>query len=215
MDFVNEWTELHIRGYFKKHPYYQGAMKSAGQDLERIAEFFTLDPEHQCLVLGCGYGRETALIAPKVAFVYALDLSVVLFGLNDYLTRRGVLNWEFVPAVDGWENNIPVALDFAYSYNVFQHLARSTAIGYLKALHKKLKPEGRVLIQFCECLDGGTYDVKPGKVYEPQVNWNEREIRAALALLGYGVEKFKTEPLSQAGHKFLWHWAFFKTIQGG
>jgi cyclopropane fatty-acyl-phospholipid synthase-like methyltransferase len=212
VEFVEEWKELHRRGYFKNHPYYQGKDMEYAGDLERLEKIFTLDRSQKIVVIGSGYGREISHLAPKVDVIFGIDVGEeVMSSMKAYLTRKNIQNWVPIIYEEGWEGEIPDGeIDLVYSYNVFQHLSRLTSLDYLKKLRPKLKKTGKGFIQFCECLDGGTYDVQKGRVYEPQVNWKEKEIRAALLLLGYEAMNIESDKLTQAKHNFLWHWAYFR-----
>lgn len=207
---VAEWKALHRGGYFDTHKHYQGEKRIAGDDLERIAEFIELQPGMTAAIVGSGYGRETALIAPKVRKIYCIDVDreILLRKMTTFLQNRGVLNFAPVMFEPGWEKSIPEPLDFVYSRNVFQHTTRDITYDYFLRLTPKLKPAGRMFFQFAECLGGGEQDVTPGRIYEPQVNWTAAEIRALANRAGLTVLTIKEEKLQEAGFDFLWHWAF-------
>lgn len=206
---VQEWKALHRAGYFDTHPHYQGAERTGGDDLERIAEFIELKPEMTAAIVGSGYGRETALIAPKVRKVYCIDVDkeILLRKMIAFLKNREIHNIAPVLFEQGWEQSIPEPLDFVYSRNVFQHTTRDITADYFFKLARKLRAGGRMFFQFAECLGGGTTDVVPGQIYEPQVNWTVAEIRALADRAGLFTWTVKEEKLREAGFDFWWHWA--------
>jgi SAM-dependent methyltransferase len=211
------WNEMHRAGYFAQHPYYQGHGTRTFPDAERIARHFNLRPEHRIAVIGSGYGRETAKLAPLVEAVYCLDVEAAMPELEGYLEGLRIFNYHPIPYKPGWELRMP-AVDFVYSFNVFQHLSRAVSQDYLGTFAWKLKPAGGMLIQFCQVRKGGERDVDPGRIYEPQVNWSLSDIYAAMKPNGLEADVVTEEEVNQDGTprtapglgNFIWYWAFIK-----
>jgi ubiquinone/menaquinone biosynthesis C-methylase UbiE len=100
-------------------------------------------PEHAVAVeIGCGIGRLARALAPRVARVYAGDLSAeMLARAKEFCRDRH--NVELLK-IDGSLAGIPSAsADFVYSHLVFQHVPRRKFIrGYLREAQRVLKPGG-------------------------------------------------------------------------
>lgn len=100
-----------------------------------------LKPGQKVLDLGCGLGRLTnqfAAFMPDQHFT-GVDISPKMTGMANLLTRR---NTEFV-VCDGrtlpFDDNV---FDKAYSVTVFQHLPADAVRGYLREVHRVLRPWG-------------------------------------------------------------------------
>lgn len=212
---VPEWQALHEHGsaafpesYFQSHKYYQAGMYEGGFDIGVIPKFFTLGPEMTALVIGAGYGRETAFIAPRIKRVYCIDVKSEKLEAHraTFLGARKITNTINLAYEPGWDAKIE-PLDFAYSFTVFQHITRDITDDYFRGVAGKLTPSGRLLFQFAQRPQGGQTDPTPGLVYEPQVNWSRTDIATATGY--YGLRIFAlhtTKTIKQAGRSYLWHW---------
>ncbi len=214
---VEAWNELQRGGYFRNHPYYRGHGTRIFGDLERIAAVFALKPEHRIAVIGSGYGREAAALARKVEAVYCLDVPGAMPELEGYMEEQGIANFYPVPYKPGWEFQVP-AVDFVYSFNVFQHLTRAIADDYLANFAWKLKPGGGMLVQFCQMRKGGLKDVDTAKIAEQTVSWSIGDIYDAAKRAGLEADQVTEEEVNPDGTprrdpglgNYIWHWAFFK-----
>ena len=208
---IQAWRTLHEFGYFKNHPYYQGGNRITQPigDLEKIGAVYDLHipSEEIAVVLGSGYGRETALLSPFFSMIYGIDVSETLFAdMKIFLSERGVSNFSPILYRPGWEADLPIEADFIYSRNVIQHITRDLTEEYFFQLSKILKPgSGRIFFQFCECLDGGLKDVDLTLVYEPQVNWTAPEIIALCRKFNLEIHSLESFPLTEARLHFFWH----------
>jgi SAM-dependent methyltransferase len=205
---VTEWRALHAKGYFKNHPYYQGGDRESGTDIADISRLWPLRSDLRVVVVGCGYGRESLLLAPYAREIIGIDIDPGLLAeaRDSFLAPRGVKQFTPVLYREGWGADIPGEIDLVYSRNVFQHITRDITIDYLKTLSLKLAPEGRIVAQFCQCIETGTRDVVPGLVYEPQVNWTRADIETLCSLLKLGEVKILSLPLRQKKKHYYWHW---------
>lgn len=213
---VKEWQQLHDAGskdfpesYFKSHKYYFGGLYDGGFDLGIIPKYFKLEKTMAALVIGAGYGRETAVIAPLVNQVYCVDVESKVLEKQraDFLmATKSITNYVNLSYQPGWDEWLP-SIDFAYSFTVFQHITRDITMDYFRVVADKLKPAGRFLAQFCQGLQSGSRDVVADLVYEPQVNWTTKDIQAAAAAVGLKIYLLHTMPkIKQAKKEFLWHW---------
>ena len=209
MNSIEMWRRLHQRGYFIHHPYFDGGRLATGIDLDVIRKYRMLNSSMNALVIGSGYGRESALIAPHVRVLYAIDFEETHVMARRFLGSRNIRNVIFVPISPTWDENIPKGIDIVYTITVVQHLERSVTTEYFKRLHDKMNPDGSLIVQFCNCLDGGTFDIIPGTIYEPQVNWTIPQIRTMLSLLAYEIAAIDTRPCEESGHHFEWYWVHF------
>lgn len=205
---VEHWKEMQAQSYFENHPCYHGLRDFSGLDDVSIINTFTkLDSTMKAAVIGCGYGRETAYIAPQVARVYGIDVSpLILDKAVRYLGERGIANFTPVLA-EAYKSEIPAGLDFVFSIVVMQHLTRDLVFDYFEALGQKLKPNGLFVVQFLEDLEPGPANVDAElRVYEPSVTWTIAQLHE---LTRRSKLTFKEVRTYQVTGTALWHWACF------
>jgi len=197
------WIALQAADYFENHRCYRGLNDHGPHDVEKIETFVALKPTDVAVVIGCGYGREAAHIAPRVAKVYGIDVSdKILDKASQHLKSRGIEN--FVPvSATRYADDIPHGVDVVYSVCVMQHLSRSLVHGYLAGIGRKLR--GSMVLQFLDQV--GTEDDAQEKVYEPSVSWPPERIAAAAHGAGLTLAELRTEKIREG---CLWHWAHLK-----
>ncbi len=199
------WKTMQEERYFEKHPRYKGIRSFGKEAVPAIEQFMKLEPHHNVIVVGCGYGRESIQIAPHVKQVYGIDVSPTIINKAITFTKGyGVCNFVGV-LTDTWERDIPRGIDLVYSMAVIQHLTRDLVYDYFKRLPKKLSPNGMMIIQFLEKFTDIYHDADI-KVYEPQVSWTKVEIRELAASCGFVIE-IKTIKATEVA---VWHWCCFK-----
>lgn len=208
---VAQWAELHRGGYFANHPRYKNRNGKESADLEHVAQFGReFRPGMRVVVIGAGYGRETAVFAPLVGTVYAIDVcQEVLADMARYLGGMGISN--VVPVLaEGWREKVPAGMDLFYSMATFQHLTKDLAKDYLAGIAEKLKPiAGRAIVQFAE-NETGTADADL-VAYEPNVRWTTGEILEACRKAGLEAIQINTvRGTNRAGREWAWHWAFMR-----
>jgi cyclopropane fatty-acyl-phospholipid synthase-like methyltransferase len=198
------WQKLQNDGYFDSHPYYLGLINSNRGEIANIEAFRPLTSDMIVVVIGCGYGRETAYIAPRVNQVYGIDVNaVVLSKAVHYLAERSITNFTPVLA-DRYKTDIPDGVDLVFSIVVMQHLTRDLVEDYFVSLAKKLKFGGAMVIQFLEdCGDWKQIDAEL-KAYEPSVTWTLPELAALCRACGL---VFNARSI-QATDTCLWHWLY-------
>jgi SAM-dependent methyltransferase len=206
---LDYWKALQDTDYFENHRCYekdtQGAFLATGPDVEIIERYTPLQPNKKVAVIGCGYERESALIAPRVAHVWGIDVSGYILGkASAFLAGRGVANFTPVLA-ERWRQDVPQGLDLVFCYIVFQHISRDLVRDYLDGMRGKLVPGGEWVCQFAE-LDYGTDDAEM-RVYEPCVRWTPDEIRQAAADAGYQVLALDSLRIPDHGQ---WHWTHLR-----
>lgn len=201
------WQKMQEQGYFEKHPLYGGehdGLALFGSEVEIIHCYTSLKRDMNVVVIGCGYGRESTLIAPHVRHVYGIDVSdIILDKARAFTAAHGVTNFTAVPA-DRWQQEIPDDIDLVYCMVVFQHLTRDLVSDYINGLTRKLNYDGKMLCQFCES-QYGTNDATMD-VYEPNVSWTADQIRDLLRKSGLNLYKLDT---TLVNNDVCWHWAFF------
>ncbi len=147
--------------------------------------------------IGCGIGRLARALAPRVARIYACDLSAeMLSRAREYCA--GSANIDFV-RVDGDLMPIPSEIgDFVYSHLVFQHVPSTRFIRrYFREAFRVLKRGG--IFRFN--VDGRNRqwyrrwaaDSWSGVVF------SQRRLRRELSAAGFDVES-----LSGSGTQYLW-----------
>jgi len=205
---LEHWKALQATGYFDNHHCYtkvDGKYVAEGEDAAVIQRYTALIPEKRVAVIGCGFGRETALIAPLVHHVWGVDVSEYILGkARAFLSGQGVVNFTPVLA-ERWKEDLPTGLDLVFCYIVFQHITKDLVRDYLTGMRAKLVPGGEWVCQFAE-LSYGTEDAEQ-KVYEPCVRWTSGEIREVVAQCGYELLALDTQDIEGHG---LWHWVHFR-----
>ncbi|MHC4206509.1 MAG: glycosyltransferase, partial [Planctomycetota bacterium] len=197
------WQQLQDNQYFEKHQYYAG-LKAYGTDCEKLGKYTSLSKEMTVVVIGCGYGRETLLIAPRVKHVYGIDVNrTILDKADKFLAERGITNFTSVLAQD-WKHVVPSNIDVVYSIVVFQHLTRYLVKDYIHGLAKKLSPNGKFVCQFAD-LANGTHDAEL-RPYEPNTRWSQTEIEELIQECGLIQNAIDTQDIPGKGS---WYWAFF------
>jgi cyclopropane fatty-acyl-phospholipid synthase-like methyltransferase len=174
---VDCWKDLHDNGYFPKHKYFKGYRQDGLRDVLRIEGFVKLKPTDVVVVIGCGYGRESAAIARIVKTVYGIDVGATIFAMaKAYLDEQKITN--FVPVLaERYAQEIPDGIDLIYSIVTMQHVTRDIVRDYLTVLGRKLSPTGSMVLQFLE-TSHGEQDANIA-AYEPCVSWTMDEIKEA------------------------------------
>lgn len=198
------WKALQEADYFGRHSLYEGGNLDGGRyDLDRIERFVALAPHQVVVVIGCGYGRESAHICRRVATVYGIDVcdKILDRAVAHLRDRFAVHNFRPVLA-ERYAADIPQGVDLVYSVAVMQHLTRDIVRDYLQTLGAKLAPGGCMVIQFLQS-DSAEHDAEL-RVYEPSVSWAGADISAACEAAGLCLLGLETGVVRPG---CLWHWA--------
>ncbi|MEZ0369009.1 MAG: class I SAM-dependent methyltransferase [Candidatus Sericytochromatia bacterium] len=197
------WQQMQEQGYFDTHAQYvtPTGLWREGRDLERIQRYLSLDKAQLVAVIGCGYGRESALICPHVGHVWGIDVTTSLLARAQAdLQARGITNFTPVLAAD-WSAGLPDKLDLVYCYTVFQHLTKHLVVQYIEGLADRLSPGGHLVCQFLQATTG-LYDAELG-VYEPQVSWSDSELQRLFGRSGYQILHYDREA-KRADLDWIW-----------
>jgi len=205
---IESWKKLQNQGYFENHPCYKkrnGQLFSFGDDIEIIRNYTSLSTDKKVAVIGCGYGRETAMIAPLVQHVWGIDVSdLILEKAKQFLKLNGIENFSPILA-DSWKSDLPDNLDLVYCYIVFQHLTKDLTRDYIMGMKEKLSKKGEMLCQFADLLYG-TADVEDNAPHEPSVRWNQVNIENLVKEAGMQLYQIYRQPIPDHGD---WWWAHF------
>ena len=157
------WKKLQIEGYFDKHPLYD--IQEVGiphcVEINDIAKKVVVD-------IGCGYGRDTWFFHLYAKKVYGIDVSKEILILAKKC-MQDAKNIEFVLAEE-YKKKIPLSIDYVYALHVFQHLHPEQAKDYINTFRKRLKPNGKMNVQF---YIGKDKIMEDGK--EPKVQYSKEE----------------------------------------
>lgn len=205
---VEHWKRLQEGGYFETHPCYHGLRDFSGQeDAGVVARFLVPDESMTVAVIGCGYGRETAYLAPRVKRVYGIDVSqLILDKAVRYLGERGIANFTPVLA-ERYKSDIPAGIDLVYSIVVMQHLTRDLVADYFAGLGEKLSPTGLFVVQFLEDIEPTAIGLDADlRDYEPSVTWTIAQLYELGRKSGLMFKEVRTYQVTPTA---LWHWACF------
>jgi SAM-dependent methyltransferase len=201
------WKQLQDAGYFEAHSCY-GGLKDINPlaAVDYIEPFVPLTDKLKVVVIGCGYGRETVGLAPRVAHVWGIDVNTtILDKAVAYLRERGILNFTPVEAAE-FKTAIPDGIDLVFSVVVMQHLTKDLVRDYFKTLAQKLAPGGHFVVQFLEDLARapGSDDADTSRIYEPSVSWTAPEIVALARFANLQLVEMRTRLVTPTS---LWHFA--------
>ena len=100
------------------------------------------------VVIGCGYGRETAHIAPHVEHVYGVEVSdLILEKAVRYLAGRNIANFTPVLA-ERYASDIPAGIDLVFSVACMQFITRDLVFDYFATLARKLTRQESAIAMF-------------------------------------------------------------------
>ena len=200
---VEFWKQLQDADYFEKHPCYNGLVDMGDSECHVIEWFLPFSKDMNVVVIGCGYGRETAHLAQRVAHVYGIDVSpTILAKAVHYLGEKGITNFTPVEA-ENYRQMIPHDIDLVFSIVVMQHLTRDLVRDYFSGLGFLLKPRGRMVIQFLEETAPYRQSEAELRAYEPSVSWTIPEIVELCRGAGLRMELARSYLATETA---LWHW---------
>jgi len=172
--------------------------ESGRRELEELVlRGLTLPADAVAVEIGCGMGRLARSLAPRVAKLYAGDVSPeMLARAREFCADRP--NVEFL-LIDGALSGVPSKhADLVYSHLVFQHVPRLKFIrAYVREAHRVLKPGG----VFRANVDGRSrqwYRRMAADSWSGVV-LSERRWRRELLAAGFRVEE-----MTGAGTQYLW-----------
>jgi SAM-dependent methyltransferase len=172
--------------------------ESGRRDLEDIVlRGLDLSPGAVAVEIGCGIGRLARALAPRVAKVYAGDVSPeMLAGAREYCAGHD--NVEIL-RIDANLAGVPSGVaDLVYSHLVFQHVPRVKFIrAYVREAHRVLKAGG----VFRANVDGRNrqwYRRMAADSWSGVV-FSERRWRRELEAAGFRVEE-----ITGAETQYLW-----------
>lgn len=197
---VQNWRELHSRGYFAEHRRYQDRLHARG--VEEVSRLLGLTADDTLLELGCGYGRALYHLLPRVRRVIGIDLAPEPFEeARALLGGRG----EFSLHVGDGVSLRPIAdasIDKAFAFTVFQHLTRVQAAAYMAEFARVLRPGGRVCVQF---LTGGdTAADQADDVREQSLSYSPTQVSAMVERAGLRLTNLELAPTNHAA--YFWYW---------
>ncbi len=172
-------------------------MPALEQEFRRLTE---ADPaRRKALEIGCGPGRLMAPMAEHFGEVHGVDVSDEMLAL----ARKRLAN---VPGarfhlVSG-DNLAPIgdaAIDFVYSYTVFQHIpSREAVLNYLREAHRVLKPRG-----ILRCQIRGTPPT-PLEIKYSGDTWTGCYFTADEMAKFARAEKFPLLEITGIGTQYMW-----------
>ena len=122
---------------------------SIGDEYFDLVDDNILNRESVILDMGCGTGRWSKYLSPRVNFIEAIDPSESILQASHLLAENNN-----VRITKAYSDNIPFAdksFDFVFSLGVLHHIPETKKA--LKDLVKKVKPNGHVLLYLYYNLD--------------------------------------------------------------
>lgn len=125
----------------------QEFLKSGLCSVGYLENHFLLDRNWNVLDYGCGSGRVTRFIAPKVKQVIAADISTKMLNLLEREMKTNNIRTIHIRSktLNELKDN---SFDCVFSMLVLQHMNKSMAIDLFRALCRKLKIGGLLFMQF-------------------------------------------------------------------
>lgn len=128
-----------------------GDYEALGDAMVRILQDQGLTPGMAVLDFGCGSGRLAHALGESLEITY-LGLDVVP-ELLAYAKARSPAGFRFALNTGLTLPGPDAAFDMACAFSVFTHLMHEETFAYLEALHRVLKPDGRLVFSFLEFAD--------------------------------------------------------------
>jgi ubiquinone/menaquinone biosynthesis C-methylase UbiE len=142
-------------------PFYDPIVKLFGGDKARkvLIDQVALQPGHRVLDIGCGTGTLAVLIKrehPDVGII-GIDLDSKALARARHKAARAGVSIQFD---QGFGDELPYAeasFDRVISSFVFHHLRAEEKVKTLRAVHRVLKPGGRLHMVDFECPESGAH----------------------------------------------------------
>lgn len=139
-----DWTTVQSFGeeWTKFSEFDQDELRRIGQQYFDIVPADALDENTLALDVGCGTGRWSSFLAPKVKFIEAIDPSKAVLVAHKALSKYG--NVRVTQASVDTAPFPNSSFDFVFSLGVLHHIPDTSAA--MKAAVAKLKPGGWFLV---------------------------------------------------------------------
>jgi 2-polyprenyl-3-methyl-5-hydroxy-6-metoxy-1,4-benzoquinol methylase len=176
-EFGNEWLKFYLHD--------DDLVKKGGEEYFDILTSEMINSETYALDIGCGTGRWTKYLAPKVAFIEAVDPSEAIFAADKLLgnlqnVRLSKASIETLPFADE-------AFDFVMSIGVLHHIPNTRQA--LIDCVKKVKKGGYFFVYLYYNLD------RRGSVYKA-LFYSSDAIRKTVSRLPAKVKHFVCDILA-------------------
>lgn len=206
---VGVWRALQERDYFDRHPCYSRRDFNSDDAAHALRWLGPLRKDMRVAIVGCGYGRETAGLAPLVGHVWGIDVSPkILDEAVAYLGAQHISNFTPVLA-DGFEADLPLGLEAFFSFNVMQHLTRDLVRHYFTVLGERLTPGGGAVVQFLQSRVAAdlSADASTTAIGEPSVSWSSWQLFELAGKAKLDLEEIRTQLINPNA---LWHWTIIR-----
>lgn len=147
-EYSRDWEKVHGKGYRHLGDEWNDDGTSDRQRDELFFHLFAerfLTKDSVVMEVGCGGGKWTTRLAPRVKKVHVLDVAdEMLRRTSERCQKEGIKNVEFIHGNGTDFAPIPdESIDFFFSYDVFVHIALEDTYPYAMEMSRVLKPGGK------------------------------------------------------------------------
>jgi SAM-dependent methyltransferase len=154
--------------------------------------------------IGCGAGRMSRHVAPRVARLVACDVAPEMLRIAR-ARLAGAINVDFLETDGRTLRPLPDAsADLVFSAVVLQHVARSVAASYVAEAFRVLRPGGRILIHVPGPVAGAPVPPEPPERDTWSLRYySEDELRHGLTAAGFTWEGSIREEIVDDGGRVM------------
>lgn len=171
--------------WLKFKDYSDEEIRSAGAMYFDILNDDIINKNSYGLDLGCGTGRWTKCLAPRIGFMEAVDPSDAVFAADELLKDVGN-----VRITKASSETIPFAdetFDFAMSIGVLHHIPNTQ--NAMKDCVKKVKPGGYFFVYLY-------YNLEDKNIFYKSLFWLSNLLRNVVSRMPAGLKKFSCDVLA-------------------
>jgi len=175
--FGEEWTKF--------SSFDAAEIDRMGNEYFDLLHLTTINQNSSVLDVGCGTGRWSYYLSPKVKFIEAIDPSEAIYAAAEFTSAR-----QNIRITKAGVDNIPfndASFDLIFSLGVLHHIPDTQ--GAIKKIFKKIKPKGYFLVYLYYSLDNR------GSFYKG-IFWLSNAVRKVISRMPKRVKQILAEIIS-------------------